>query len=76
VSLETTTPAAEGGPRVTVLYRCHTCSQGSHLVEVPAADPRAFAASLNAAVAHHHSAMSPSCPARRVQVRVVSPPPA
>ena len=75
---EVSTPAAlhEAGVRVRVLYRCHACTQGSHLVEVPATDePGLFAQAVRAVVTHDHAVTSPHCPATSIKVKFVDPSP-
>jgi hypothetical protein len=76
MSLETTTPTAEAGIRVRVLYQCHACSQGSNVIEVPASEhPGIFKNLVIQAVKHHHTGMSPHCPKTRFKVKFVDPGP-
>lgn len=76
MTVEMTTPLYDAGVRVRVLYRCHHCSQGSHLVEVPASEyPGVFRTLVAQAVRHHHADMSPGCPRTKFQVRFVDPGP-
>lgn len=76
MSVEMSTPLHDAGVRVRVLYRCHACSQGSHLVEVPVTDqPGLFHQAVKATISHHHAEMSPNCLGKNIKVRFVDPSP-
>lgn len=76
MGVEHTTATGRAGARVRVLYRCHSCSQGSHLVEVPVTEqPGRFNQDVSSVIQHHHAEMSPACGATRFPVKFVDPPP-